>query len=566
MPDFDAVIVGSGISGGWVAKELCERGLKVCVLERGQALNPAKHYSDHLEPWETKHFDRARPDEAKADYHIQSTSYSFKDSNKHLYIKDSEQPYEVSEATNFKWRRGSRVGGRSLLWGRASFRMAPHDFEANKLDGHGVDWPVRYDDIAPWYDHVEKFVGIAGNRDNLAQLPDGKHMLPPFDLTCAELALKAEMAKTFPDRDLIIARVANLKRLTDEQKALGRGQCQARNKCFHGCSYGAYFSSNSATLPAAKQTGNLTLVADSIVTQVNYDPDTKRVSSVDVVDAQTKATKRYTAKIIFLNASTVSSAMLLLNSKSESFPTGLANRSDQVGRNFMDHVGGVWVEARVPGHKDKYVYGRRPTNAYIPRFRNFPEQQESYTRGFAYQVYSGRSGAGGRKSGIGKAFKKANQTPGDWRIVLDAFGEILPHPDNRVTLHKTKTDKWGQPIAVVHAPMRENEIALMKAAQKDAVDILTKAGFEDINPGKTPSDDGTSLGRRTHEMGTIRMGRDSHTSVLNGWNQAHDVANLFITDGSFMASSAVQNPSLSYMAFSARAANHAADLLQEGIL
>ena len=566
MPDFDAIVVGSGISGGWVAKELCERGLKVCVLERGESLNTAEDYSDHLEPWEMKHFDRARPDEAKADYEVQSTSYAFKDSNKHLYIKDSDQPYEVSEATNFKWRRGSRVGGRSLLWGRASFRMAPHDFEANKLDGHGVDWPIRYADIAPWYDHIEKFVGVAGNRDNLAQLPNGEHMLPPFDLTCAELALKAEMAKTFPDRDLIIARVANLKRLTDEQKALGRGQCQARNKCFHGCSYGAYFSSNSATLPAAKQTGNLTLVPDSIVTKVNYDSDIKRVSSVDVVDAQTKMTKRYTAKIIFLNASTVSSAMLLLNSTSESFPTGLANRSDQVGRNFMDHVGGVWVEARVPGHQDKYVYGRRPTNAYIPRFRNFPEQQESYTRGFAYQVYSGRSGAGGRKSGIGKAFKKANQTPGDWRIVLDAFGEILPHPDNRVTLHKTKTDKWGQPIAVVHAPMRENEIALMKAAQEDAVDILTKAGFEDINPGKTPSDDGTSLGRRTHEMGTLRMGGDSNTSVLNGWNQAHDVANLFVTDGSFMASSAVQNPSLTYMAFSARAANYAADLLQEGVL
>jgi len=566
VPDFDAIVVGSGISGGWVAKELCERGLKVCVLERGQALNPVEDYSDHLDPWDVKHFDRAKPDEAKADYAVQSTSYAFKNSNKHLYIKDSDQPYEVSEATNFKWRRGSRVGGRSLLWGRASFRMAPHDFEANKLDGHGVDWPVRYEDIAPWYDYVEKFVGVAGNRDGLAQLPDGEHMLPPFDLTCAELALKAEIAKTFPDRDLIIARVANLKRLTDEQKALGRGACQARNKCFHGCSYGAYFSSNSATLPAAERTGNLTLVPDAIVTKVNYNAETKRVSGVQVIDSKTKATKRYTGKIVFLNASTISSAMLLLNSKSESFPTGLANRSDQVGRNLMDHVGGVWVEGRLPGHKDKYVYGRRPTNAYIPRFRNFPQQQESYKRGFAYQVYSGRSGSGAWYPGVGKAFKEINRTPGDWRIVLDGFGEILPHPDNRVTLHKTKTDKWGQPIAVVDAPMRENEVALMKAAQKDAVDILTKAGFEDINPGKTPSDDGVSLGRRTHEMGTVRMGRDPKTSVLNGWNQAHDITNLFVTDGSFMTSSAVQNPSLSYMAFSARAANYAADLLQEGVL
>ena len=566
MPDFDAIIVGSGISGGWVAKELCERGLKICVLERGSDLKPVEDYSDNLDPWDMKHFDRARPDEAKADYVVQSTSYAFKESNKHLWMKDSEQPYEVSEATNFKWRRGSRVGGRSLLWGRASFRLAPHDFEANKLDGHGVDWPVRYDDLAPWYDHVEKFVGIAGTDDGLAQLPGGQHFLPPFDLTCAELALKVEMAKTFPDRDLIIARVANLKRLTDEQKALGRGECQARNKCFHGCSYGAYFSSNSATLPAAERTGNLTLVSDSIVTKLNYDAETKRVSGVEVIDSKTNATTRYKAKIVFLNASTISSAMLLLNSKSESFPTGLANRSDQVGRNLMDHVGGVWVEARLPGHKDKYVYGRRPTNAYIPRFRNFPEQKESYRRGFAYQVYSGRSGSGGWYPGVGKAFKEINRTPGDWRIVLDGFGEILPHPDNRVTLHKTKTDKWEQPIAVVDAPMRENEVALMKAAQIDAVDILTKTGFEDINPGKTPSDDGSSLGRRTHEMGTVRMGRDPKTSVLNGWNQAHDIPNLFVTDGSFMTSSACQNPSLTYMAFSARAANHAADLLQEGIL
>jgi len=513
VPDFDAIVVGSGISGGWVAKELCERGLKVCLLERGSDLNPLEDYSDNLDPWDVKHFDRARPDEAKSDYAVQSTSYAFKESNKHLWLKDSDQPYEVSEATNFKWRRGSKVGGRSLLWGRASFRLAPHDFEANKLDGYGVDWPVRYDDIAPWYDHAEKFAGISGNQDGLPQLPGGKHYLPPFDLTCAELALKSEMAKSFPNRDLIIARVANLKRLTEEQKALGRGQCQARSKCFHGCSYGAYFSSNSATLPAARRTGNLTLVSDAIVTNVNYDEETKRVSGVDVIDSQTKAATRYTAKIVFLNASTISSAMLLLNSKSESFPTGLANRSDQVGRNLMDHVGGVWVEARVPGQKDKYVYGRRPTNAYIPRFRNFPEQ----------------------------------------------------NPDNRVTLHKTKTDKWGQPIASIHAPMRENEVALMKAAQKDAVDILTKAGFEDINPGKTPSDDGTSLGRRTHEMGTIRMGRDPSTSVLNSWNQAHDIKNLFVTDGSFMTSSAVQNPSLSYMAFSARAAHYAADLLQDGV-
>jgi len=566
VAEFDAIVVGSGISGGWVAKELCERGLKVCLLERGQKLDPMKDYSDNIDPWDMKHFDRAKPDEAKADYAVQSTSYAFKDSNKHLYIKDSDQPYEVSEATNFKWRRGNRVGGRSLLWGRASFRLAPHDFEANKLDGHGVDWPVRYDDIAPWYDHAEKFAGIAGNRDGLAQLPDGQHYLPPFDLTCAEEALKAEMAKTFPDRDLIIARVANLKRLTDEQKALGRGECQARSKCFHGCSYGAYFSSNSATLPAAKRTGNLTLITDAIVTKVNYDAETSRISAVDVIDSKTKETRRYTAKIVFLNASTVSSAMLLLNSKSDSFPTGLANRSDQVGRNFMDHVGGVWVEARVPGHLDKYVYGRRPTNAYIPRFRNFPDQAESYTRGFAYQVYSGRSGAGGWRGGVGKDFKEANRTPGAWRIVLDAFGEILPHPNNRVTLHKSRTDKWGQPIAVVDAPMRDNEIALMKAAQTDAVDILTQTGFKDINPGKTPSDDGLSLGRRTHEMGTVRMGRDPKTSVLNGWNQAHDIPNLFVTDGSFMTSSAVQNPSLSYMAFSARAANYAADLLETGVL
>lgn len=564
MADFDAIVVGSGISGGWVAKELCERGLKVLVLERGRETIPSEHYTDHLNPWEKKYFDRIKPEEVARDFFIQGTNYAMKESTKHFWMKDSDQPYETNSGYN--WRRGNQVGGRSLMWGRASYRLSPHDFESNKIDGEGVDWPVRYTDIAPWYDHVEKFAGISGNRDNMAQLPDGEHFLPAFDHTCVEEKLKAEMEKLYDNRRLIMGRVANLKRVTEDQIAVGRGQCQARNQCAHGCSYGAYFSSVSATLPAAEATGNYTLIADAIVTKVLYDDKSKRVTGVETLDANTRVGTTHTAKLVFLNASTIATSLLMLNSANETMPNGLANGSGQVGRNLMDHIGGTMVEARVDGFDDKYYYGRRPIGGYIPRYRNYPEQTERYKRGWGYQVYSSRGGAGGWYPGVGQAFKEANNTPRDWSIVLHAFGECLPNPENQVTAHKVKKDKWGQPIAIIDLQLRQNEKALMRAAHGDAIDILTRAGFRDLKEIIKPDDSMEKFGGSIHEMGTARMGRDPKTSVLNGWNQTHDIANLFITDGSFMASSACQNPSLTYMAFSARAANHAADLFEQGVL
>lgn len=582
MAEFDAIVIGSGMSGGWAAKELCERGLKVLVLERGREVTPQKDYTDGLYPWERPQMDRVNNTEKAAHYPVQSQVYSFSETTKHFWVKDDEHPYisrgeqsgewpggapgEDRRKGGFTWRRGYHLGGRSLMWGRQSYRLSPTDFEANKIDGEGVDWPIRYNDLAPWYDHVEKFVGISGARDNIPTLPDGPHFLPPFEMNCAEQDFKAKMAVNFPDRHFIMGRTANLSRPTDDQTQLGRGQCQSRNQCHQGCSFGAYFSSLSATLPAAQRTGNLTVVTDAIVSELVFDPNSQKVSAVNVIDAKTKAARRYSANIVFLNASTIGTAMILLSSQSDDMPNGLANRSDQVGRNIMDHVGGSRVSAVIPGYTDKYFWGRRPTGGYIPRYCNYPAQDQPYKRGYGFQVYSWRVGANRGARGIGQDFKVSNRTPGDWGIMLDVFGEVLPHADNRVTLHKTRTDQWGMPIPVVTAQMRSNEIAILDAAHADAHDMLTRAGYVGLHDSAKPETDMTQIGGRTHEMGTARMGRDPNTSVLDQFNRAHDVKNLFITDGAAMTSSACQNPSLTYMALSARAANYAADLFQNGDL
>lgn len=554
------------MSGGWAAKELCERGLKVLVLERGRQVTVENDYSDNLDPWERPQMDRVSPDEQATVYPEQSKVYAFHETTKQFWVKDNEHPYLQEGDGKFSWRRGYHLGGRSIMWGRQAYRWSPIDFEANAIDGEGVDWPIRYDDLAPWYDTVEKFVGISGGRDDVPTLPDGQHFLAPFEMTCAEQMLKTQVESHFPGRQLIIGRVANLSRATEEHTQLGRGQCQARNLCYRGCSYGAYFSSNSATLPAAGRTGNMTLVTDAIVQKLDYDSVTQKVTAVQVIDAKTKIARTYSAPIIFLNASTIASAMILLNSKSESMPNGLANRSDQVGRNIMDHIGGSRVQATAPGNLDKYYFGRRPTGAYLPRYCNYPERDQAYKRGFAFQVYSHRDGAWPGHAGIGPALKAKNRMPGRWRVMLDVFGEVLPHPDNRMTLHSTKTDAWGMPLPVINAKMRENEQAVLRAGHADAIEIFEKAGFTEITTPWHPDRDQTEIGGRIHEMGTARMGRDPKTSVLNGFNRAHDVKNLFITDGSAMGSSACQNPSLTYMALSARAAHYAADLKQSGDL
>lgn len=566
MADFDAIIVGSGMSGGWVAKELCEQGLKVCVIERGREIKPEVDYTDFEDPWDHEHLNLTSPAD-DAEYPIQSEVYAFHNYTKQFWVKDTEHPYETPPGQPYKWRRGYHTGGRSIMWGRQSYRFSEIDFKANKKDGHGVDWPLRYADIAPWYDHVERFAGISGSKENLDILPDGVFQ-PPHELSCGELHFKEKVEAAFPGRKVIPGRVANLTEPTAEQTALGRGKCQARDHCYRGCSFGAYFSSNSATLPAARNTGNLTLMTDTAVHSVNYDPVTKRATGVKTVNTQTNSTATVTAKVIFMNAGTIPTSMILLNSKSESFKTGLANSSGQLGHNLMDHIIGGRAYGILPGFEDKHHFGRRPNGFYIPRFRNHTEDGPDFLRGFGYQgrVYRGNWHGTAYGTGIGKAYKAKNRTPGPWFMSMTAFGEILPAYENHVRLHGTKTDKWGFPIPIIDAKRGENEIKIVRQASKDARAMLEAAGCTYLGGSDPETDIGSAPGDGIHEMGTARMGRDPKTSVLNKWNQSWDVPNLFITDGSFMTSGGCQNPSLGYMAFSARAANHAAKLVKDGTL
>lgn len=564
MADFDAIVVGSGMSGGMSAKELTERGLKVLVLERGPEIVPERDYSDQLAPWQTPNFDLIPEDEIARHYPKQygGVAYAIKQSNKEFWVKDDEHPYETAEGTDYDWLRGYHTAGRSIMWSRQTYRWSQQDFEANKRDGHGIDWPVRYEDIAPWYDKVETFIGVSGSKEGLPQLPDSQFQ-PAFELTDAEKHFKARVEAKFPGRNIIPARIAHLTNATEEQLSLGRSNCQARNRCHHGCTFKAYFSSLNASLPAAQRTGNLTMVHNAIVQSVEYDAGTNRVTGVRVVDAVTNEKKLYTSRLLFLNASAMASAMILLQSKSERFPNGLANDSDQVGRNLMDHVSGANASGLLSGFENLKIFGRRPGGIYIPRYANATEHDKPYLRGFGYQ------GGGvpvdhsnGQIAGIGKAFKEAHRRPGPWRISISAFGEQLPNANNRLTLHPSKRDRWGNPLAVFDVRYSDNERIMLEEASKDAVAMLEAAGCTNIQRSPVNL---TKPGNRIHEMGSARMGRDPQTSVLNGWCQAHAVPNLFITDGAFMTSSACQNPSLTYMAFTARAADYAARLMAEGV-
>ncbi|GHA89564.1 GMC family oxidoreductase [Algimonas arctica] len=566
MADFDVIVVGSGMSGGWIAKEMSEKGFKVAVIERGRKVEPEKDYTDHLNPWDKPDLNRLT-EQDKEDYPIQHTSYAFHPDTKQFWVKDKEHPYEVPEGQSFTWRRGYHEGGRSIMWGRQSYRMSEIDFEANKTDGHGVDWPVRTADMKPWYDYVETFAGISGSTENLEILPDSVFQ-PPHDLTCAELDFKDKVEDTFPGRRVIPGRVANLTAPTPEQTALGRGRCQARNHCFNGCSYGAYFSSNSATLPAARRTGNMTFIPDTAVHKVVHDKTLDRATGVETVNIKTGETKTITARVIFLNAGTIPTSMILLNSANADHPNGLANSSGQLGHNLMDHHSGARGQATMPGNLDKYHFGRRPNGFYIPRFRNHTEEAEGFIRGFGYQGWGMRSswGSGVGNKGVGTDLKDQLRSPGAWSIGMVAFGEVLPNFDNHVRLHPTKTDKWGFPIPILDAKWGENERNMVRQATRDTRAMLEVAGAINIWTDDPETAEPNSPGNGIHEMGTARMGRDAKTSVLNGFNQSWDVPNLFITDGSFMASGGCQNPSLTYMAFSARAANHAAELMKEGVL
>ncbi|MBX5439704.1 MAG: GMC family oxidoreductase [Thermoflavifilum sp.] len=553
---YDAIVVGSGISGGWAAKELTEKGLKTLLLERGRNIEHVKDYTTAMKaPWEFKHRGRLT-NEMRRTHPVQSRDYPYSEFNPDFWVNDLENPY--IETKRFDWFRGYHVGGRSLMWGRQSYRWSDLDFEANLRDGIGVDWPIRYKDIAPWYDYVEAFAGISGNRDGLPQLPDGK-FLPPMEMNCVEKVVAQRINEKYKNtpRRMIIGRCANL-----TVPHNGRSNCQYRNLCSRGCPYGAYFSTQSATLPAAMATGNLTLRPYSIVTEVLYDKDKKRATGVRVLDAETLQTYEFYARIIFLNASTLGTTWILLHSTSDAFPNGLGNSSGQVGHNLMDHHFRCGASGEMEGFEDQYYFGRRANGIYIPRFRNIGKEKRDYIRGFGYQGGASRENwqRGVAEMGFGADFKEEISRPGIWTMGLGGFGETLPYYENKVTLDYSKKDKWGLPVLNIDCAFRENEKKMRQDMMNDAAEMLEAAGCKNV---KT-FDAGSWPGMAIHEMGTARMGRDPKTSVLNAFNQMHDVKNVFITDGACMASSACQNPSLTYMALTARAADYAVKELKKG--
>ena len=556
---YDAIVVGSGISGGWAAKELTEKGLKVLMLDRGQNIKHIEDYKNaHKEAWDYPHRDLATQ-KMREDYPVLSRDYPLNESTFGMWATEKEAPYIEKEP--FSWFRGYHVGGRSLLWGRQSYRLNHEDFLANQKEGIAVDWPIRYEDVAPWYDYVEKFAGISGNRDGLDVLPDGQYM-PPFDLNVVEKDVAARIKKQYKNtRHLIIGRAANATQAQPEQ---GRAGCQARNKCWLGCPFGGYFSTQASTLPAAMKTGNLTLRPDSIVSQILYDKDKKRARGVEVIDANTNQTYEFTAKIVFVNASALNSSWLLMNSATDIWDDGLGSSSGQLGRNVMDHHFRTGASAVVEGFDEKYYYGRRPSGFYIPRFRNWGSDKRDYVRGFGYQGSASRTGW--RKDiaelGVGEDLKNAVSEPGTWTIGMNAFGEMLPDERNRITLSKQTTDKWGLPVLEMDVKIRENEQRMRKDMKQDAVEMFEAAGLKNVEGW----DAGYEPGMGIHEMGTARMGRDPKSSVLNQHNQVWDAKNVFITDGACMTSASCVNPSLTYMALTARAAHFAVSELKKGNL
>lgn len=546
---YDAIVVGSGISGGWAAKELCEKGLKVLLLERGSPVEHPNYPTATKDPWEFPHRNAlTREDRERCP--VQSRHYSFREDNKHFYINDLENPYE--EISRFDWIRANVLGGRSLLWARACYRWSDHDFTANIRDGHGIDWPIRYKDIAPWYDYVERFVGINGNRDGIPHLPDGQFQ-PPFEMNAVEKYFTQKTKENFTTRQVIIGRSANL-----TKPVKGRSQCQARNLCHRGCPYGAYFSTNASTLPAAQETGNLTIRPYSLVNKVIYDEGKQRASGVEIIDTQTKQTENFYSKIIFLNAATVATTAILLNSISNRFQNGMGNGSDQLGRNLMDHHKGISIGGTIEGFEDSYYFGRRPTNIYIPQFRNVTEPTNKFLRG--YHFGGGAYRARPSNEGIGEDLKNRLTEPGPWHISIYAFGESLPYEDNRITLDHSKKDPWGRPMIAIDCTFRENEKAMHADISVTGKELLEKAGFKNVRSSGTLSFPGNA----NHEMGTARMGRDPKTSVLNAFNQLHEVPNVFVTDGSCMTSGSCVNPSVTYMALTARACDYAVKELKKG--
>lgn len=552
---YDAIVVGSGISGGWAAKELCEAGLKTLVLERGRIVEHVVDYPTmNLDPWDTDLRGGLTP-EQKARHPKGGRSGFIGENNEHFHANDVENPY--TEVKPFLWVRAHQMGGRSLLWGKQCYRWSDLDFEANANDGHGVDWPIRYKDLESWYTHVEKFAGISGEALGLPHLPDS-HFLPPMELNCVEKHVKERIEKEFSGRNMIIGRVAHL-----TEPLNGRGKCQFRNRCDRGCPYGAYFSSNAVTLPAAHATGNLTIRPFSIVQSIVYDEQKGIASGVRIIDSETGEDIVYKAKIVFVNASTLSTTQILLNSTSNRFPNGLGNDSGELGHNLMDHTYRIGAMGTVDGYDDQYYKGRRPNGIYIPRYVNLDEKTKSdkFVRGFGFQGSGGRAGwgAGSNQEGFGGDFKDGLMKPGPWEFFITGFAECLPYHENKVDLNKDVLDKWGQPTLSIDAEWGENELAMNAQIQIDAKEMLERAGLQNI----IDFDNKHEMGYGIHEMGTARMGRDPKTSVLNATNQVHDCKNVFVTDGACMTSSSCVNPSLTYMALTARAASHAVSELKK---
>jgi choline dehydrogenase-like flavoprotein len=550
---FDAIVIGTGVSGGWAAKELCESGLKTLVLERGRMLKHVEDYTTaNLDNWDlplgdviTNKIKERQPKQSR-------TGYVNRETTKHLFVDDIDHPY--NEDKPFDWIRGYHVGGRSLTWGRQSHRLTKFDFEGNAKEGIAVDWPIRYNDLAPWYDYVEDYIGVAGENLGLPQFPSGK-LLKPMDMNCVEKVLKDSVTKSYDNRFVTMARIAHITEGT--KPGLGRVSCQYRNRCRRGCPFGAYFSSNSSTLPAAEATGNMTLRPHSVVHEIMYDESTKKATGVKVIDAETNLTYEFKAKVIFVCASTVGSTSILMQSKSNRFPNGMGNDSEELGHNLMDHHFKVGARAKCDDFGDKYYTGRRPGGINIPKFRNIggSTNRKDFLRGYGYQGGASRGNYNDliAELSYGKDLKEAVLSPGGWNVGLSGFGETLPYHDNKMYLNYDKLDKWGLPTVTFDAHIRENEINMRKDMKSQAVEMLEKAGFKNVISTESRYD----LGLGIHEMGTARMGRDPKTSVLNKFNQIHSVKNVFVTDGSAMTSAGNVNPSLTYMALTARAVNHA---------
>jgi choline dehydrogenase-like flavoprotein len=557
---FDAIVIGSGISGGWAAKELCELGIKTLVLERGRNVKHIKDYPTATKhPWQFTHRGRISL-ELEKENPIISKCYAFDESAQHFFVKDKEHPY-IQEKP-FDWIRGYQVGGKSLMWARETQRWSRFEFEAPLRDGFAVDWPIRYDELAPWYSHVEKFAGISGNRDGIDNLPDGE-FLPPWEFNCAEKNMREKVNVHYTNRRMLMGRCANLTQAGELQLKQGRGQCQARNLCSRGCPYGGYFSSNSSTLPWAENTGNMTLRPDSVVHSILYDEKKERATGVRVIDAKTKQSTEYFARIIFLNAACLNSNLILLNSTSRRFPEGLGNEHDILGRYiaFQNYRGSI--SAGIGGFSDGYYYGRRPVSPLMPNFRNVYKQEEDFQRG--YLVFWGayrNTGVDISKPGIGEDFKQSMSNAGDWSVYMSMQGEVIPKKSNHVRLSNDLKDEWGIPQLITSVAYDENDEKMVRDFLTQGSEILDVAGCKNI----VQNDNKQAPGLDIHEMGGIRMGRDPATSMLNKWNQIHSCKNVFVTDGACMTSVGNQNPSLTFMAITARAANYAAEELKKGNL